>query len=78
MESNKKYFYSQARIFGAATFIILSLVTGPLAGYFLGAYLVVKFFWPSYTVFICAGLGFSVSIVEVIKIVKFLLKKESK
>ncbi len=76
MQSNKEYFYSHARIFGAATFIVLSLVTGPLTGYVIGAFLVVKLSWPSYTPFIGAGLGFVFSITEVIKIVKFLMKKE--
>lgn len=76
MQSDKKYFYSQARIFGAATFIVLSLVTGPLIGYVLGAYLVVKFSWPQYVLFVCIALGFFSAIFEVIKIVKFLLKKE--
>jgi hypothetical protein len=58
MKSNKEFFYSQSRIFGAAMFIMLSLVTGPLAGYLLGAYLVVKFSWPAYVLFLCIGLGF--------------------
>lgn len=76
MQSTKEYFYSYARIFGAAMFIVLSLVTGPLAGYIIGAFLTVKFSWPFYMPLIGAGLGFVISITEVIKMVKFLLKKE--
>ena len=78
MQSNKQYFYSQARIFGAATFILLSLVIGPLAGYLIGAYLMFQFSLPQYVLFICIALGFASAIFEIIKIVKFLLKKEEK
>lgn len=78
MQNNKQSFYGQARIFGAATFIILSLLTGPLAGYLLGAYLVVRFSWPQYVVLVCIGLGFIFAVYEIIKIAKFLLKKEEK
>ena len=75
---DKKYFYSQIRIFGSATFIMLSLVVGPLAGYFVGDFLVAKFLLPTYTVFICVGLGFCSAAYEIFKIIRFLLKKEEK
>lgn len=77
MQDGKENFYSHARIFGASAFIVLSLVTGPLAGYIIGAFLTVKFSWPFYMPLIGAGLGLVVSITEVIKMVKFLMKKEN-
>ena len=76
MQSNKQFYYHQARIFGAAMFILISLVTGPLVGYLLGAYLVVKLSWPSYVLLICVGLGFLFALLEIVKIARFLLKKE--
>ncbi|MFA6378576.1 MAG: hypothetical protein WCX16_02210 [Candidatus Omnitrophota bacterium] len=74
---DKKFFYNQARIFGASAFILLSLVTGPLAGYFLGDFLVQKFSWPAYVVFVCISIGFLSSIFEIVRIAKFLLKREA-
>lgn len=73
----RKFFYSQVRIFGASVFILLSLVTGPLAGYFAGDYLVKKFSWPGFVVFVLIGIGFLSSLFEVVRITKFLLKKET-
>ena len=75
---DKKFFYSYARIFGAAIFILLSLITGPLVGYFTGDYLVRTFFLPASILFICLGLGFLSSILEVVRIAKFLVKKETR
>ncbi len=74
--TDKHYFYSHIRIFGAATFILLSLVTGPLVGYFAGDYIVKRFSLPAYVVFICIGLGFLSSLFEILRIAKFLLKQE--
>jgi len=74
--NQKKIFYSQIRIFGASIFILLSLVTGPLAGYFAGDYLATKFSLPAFFVFICIGVGFLSSIFEVVRIARFLLKRE--
>lgn len=74
--SDKKYYYSQIRIFGSAFSIMFSLVAGPLAGYYIGDFFVTRFSWPAYTIFICMGLGFCSAVYEVSRIIRFLLKKE--
>jgi hypothetical protein len=75
---DKKAMYSQIRIFGSSMFILLALVSGPVAGYFVGDFAVKRFLAPAYIVFVFIGLGFLSSVFETVRIARFLIKKEQR
>jgi hypothetical protein len=70
----KKEIYGHLRVLGIALVIPVSLAVGPVAGYFLGSYLVKKFSFPIYILYISITLGFFSGFFETIQLIKFLFK----
>jgi len=71
-------FYKWVRIAGMVSFIPAILVAGPLSGYFIGGYLEKKFHLPYFVFLICIGVGFAVSIKEVVRIIILVTKIDKK
>jgi hypothetical protein len=69
----KDDFYKRVKIAGMIAFIPIMLAAGPFAGYFAGDYLVRKT-GLAYILFICIGLGFMASIMEIIRIIRLVTK----
>lgn len=70
----KGSFYQGIKIIGFVTFIPFILAAGPLSGFWVGDFLVKKFRLPDYLVLVGIGLGFLVAVMEVIKILKAVIK----
>ncbi|MDD5654240.1 MAG: hypothetical protein PHR91_01175 [Candidatus Omnitrophica bacterium] len=70
--------YKWVRTAGVLSFIPFVLVSGPVAGYFLGDFIVKKFVLPGYLTYICITAGFIASVHETVKIIRFALLNESK
>ncbi len=70
--------YYRIKIVGVALFIPVSLALGPVAGYFLGDFLVKRFSLPISVLFLCIILGFISSFIETVNIIKFLFKESKK
>jgi len=72
--SGKKDFYRWVKLGGFASFIPLVLVTGPLTGFFLGDYIEKKFYPGSRWPLMLALIGLCAAIVEVIRIIRAMIK----
>lgn len=72
----KKEFYKLLKLAGILSYIPIILVSGPLAGYIAGDYLVKKFNLPYYIEFFSIALGFLSSIMETARIIKLAKKIE--
>jgi len=72
----KKKIYTWIKIGGILSFIPFVLVSGPIAGFFLGNFLQKKFGWPLSVTLILVTIGFIGSVRETIRIIKIALKSE--
>ncbi|MFA5116360.1 MAG: hypothetical protein WC486_03670 [Candidatus Omnitrophota bacterium] len=77
-DARKSDVYKWVRTAGVLSFIPFVLVSGPVAGYFLGDFLVKKFTFPGYLTYICITVGFIASVHETVKIIRFALLNEGK
>ena len=77
-DAKKPDVYKWIRTAGVLSFIPFVLGSGPLAGYFLGEFLVKRFSLPGYALYISITIGFLVSVNETIRIIKFVLLSEDK
>jgi hypothetical protein len=77
-DAGKPEVYKWIRTAGLLSFIPFVLASGPLAGYFLGDFLVKKLGLPQYILYISITAGFLASIHETIRIIKFALLNEAK
>lgn len=73
----KEDFYKRVKIAGMVAFIPIMLAAGPFAGYFTGDYLAKKT-GLSYIIYICIGLGFMASIMEIARIIRIVTKISGK
>jgi F0F1-type ATP synthase assembly protein I len=79
IEDRKKAdFYKWTKIWGLLSFVPVVLTAGPLAGYFLGAYLEKKIGHAPYLSLVFLAFGFFTSIREIIKILKLVQKTDAK
>jgi len=69
----KDELYKRVKIWGVVSFIPIVLAAGPFAGYVAGDYLRRKC-GLDFLLYISIGIGFIVSITEVIRIVRLLIK----
>jgi F0F1-type ATP synthase assembly protein I len=74
MALNKQELYKWTKIAGALSFIPFVLIAGISAGYFIGGLLVRKFNAAPVTMPVAVVTGIFVSAVEVIRIVRLVLK----
>jgi hypothetical protein len=77
-DAKKPDVYKWIRTAGLLSFIPFVLASGPLAGYFLGEFLVVRFSLAGYVLYISITMGFLASVAETIRIIKFALLSEDK
>ncbi|MFA5118563.1 MAG: hypothetical protein WC695_06880 [Candidatus Omnitrophota bacterium] len=70
--------YKLIKIAGVAAFIPLLLASGPVAGYLAGEYFVKQFNAGAWVYYICIGTGFLASLIEIIRLVKFVLLVDKK
>jgi hypothetical protein len=73
----KEDLYKRVKIAGMVFFIPVMLAAGPFAGYFAGDYLAKKT-GLAYILFICIGIGFMASIMEIIRIIRLVTKMAGK
>jgi len=72
--AKREEFYRWVKVVGFASFIPLTLVSGPLGGYFLGNYLEKRFSWGAHTTLILVLAGLVGSIFETIRIINAMIK----
>ena len=77
-DARKSDVYKWIRTAGLLSFIPFVLASGPLAGYFLGEFLVKRFSLPLYVLYISIAVGFLASVSETIRIIRFALLSEAK
>jgi len=75
---SKRELYKWIKISGILSFIPVILITGTLAGYFIGEYLEKKLKTGSFILAVCIILGIAASIAEVVRIVRLALKINKK
>ncbi|MDD5595861.1 MAG: hypothetical protein PHY94_06440 [Candidatus Omnitrophica bacterium] len=75
---DKTKIYQRIKIFGFLSYIPFILALGPLSGFFLGNVLEKQFRLPSYITLISCALGFIWAIIEVIRIIKRVIKIDEK
>ncbi len=78
MAAASENFYKIIKIAGAGSFVPLVLIAGPISGYMLGDYLIKKFYFSRYVLFICVIIGFIASAIETIRIIKFMILADKK
>ena len=74
--ANNLEFYKSLKLAGFLAYIPIVLVSGPLAGYIAGDYLIKKLNLPFYIGLFSIALGFLSSIMETIRIIKLAKKIE--
>ena len=74
--ADKKEVYKRIKIAGMIFFIPLATAIGPVAGYFLGDYLRVKFHTSHIIVFIFIAIGAVSGFMETARIIKLMTKIE--
>ncbi|MDD5044585.1 MAG: AtpZ/AtpI family protein [Candidatus Omnitrophica bacterium] len=74
--TKKKEFYKRIKIFGLASFIPFTLVSGPIAGYFAGDYLEKTLHLKFQLTLILILLGLVASLFETMKIIRAMIKME--
>jgi len=72
-KDDKEKFYNIIKIAGAGSFIPLVLLSGPVSGYLLADYLISKFSFSYHTLYICMLVGLAASVLEVVRIIKFIM-----
>ncbi len=70
----KEDFYKGVKIVGFVSFIPFVLAAWPLSGYFAGAFLRKKFNLSFWVVLLGIVFGFLVAIIEIVKILKTVVK----
>lgn len=76
MKAGKEQIYKQIKVAGIALCIPFVLAAGPLAGHFAGEYLRNKFnLGPAVTI-VSITIGFVLSAVETVKLIKFISKTD--
>jgi hypothetical protein len=70
--------YRNIKIVGLMTYVPVILAAGPLAGYVLGDYVQKKFVPSPFILLLCMGLGFLTGLVEIVRIIRLILKMEKK
>ena len=73
---SKKKIYTWIKIGGILSFIPFVLVSGPIAGFFLGNFLQKKFGWPFFATLILVTIGFVGSVRETVRIIRIALRAE--
>lgn len=71
-------FYKRLKIAGMISFIPVVLAAGPLAGYFAGSYLEKKFGLGPFVSFFAIGLGSVASAIEVVKIIRRVVRIDAR
>ena len=74
MIENKDLIYKQVKAAGLALYIPIVMVSAPLAGHFTGEYLKERFNTGSFVSLVCIAVGFMVSLVETIRIIRLIGK----
>ena len=69
--------YDWIRVAGIVSFIPIILVSGAFAGYIIGEYLHRKFGVPVALIFLFIAAGTGVSVIEVVRIIKFAYRREA-
>jgi ATP synthase protein I len=78
MAEKKAALYSQVKQIGALTAVPIILVAGPLAGYFFGDWIDRKFGSSPWGIVVFLVLGFVASGREIFRLLKQVLKEDSK
>jgi hypothetical protein len=74
----KQEVYRRIKIAGLLSFIPLVMACGPLAGYWLGDFLRRNFGLAYYVSYIAIGIGFLSSFIEVVRIIRLVVKMDKK
>ena len=74
----KEDLYKGIKIVGFITFIPIVLAAGPLSGYFVGTFLQKKFNLSSYVVFVGIAFGFIAGIMELVRILRIVIRMDKK
>ena len=77
-DKRKADLYKWIKIGGLLSFLPFVLVTGPIAGFYLGSYLEKRFNLPSYVSMVLIVIGFIASVMETIKVIKAVLLAQEK
>ena len=77
-DKRKADIYRWIKIGGLLSFLPFVLVSGPLAGFFLGSYLEHKFGLPAYVSIVLITIGFGASLKEAIRVVRLALRTQDK
>ena len=75
---NKNAVYKWIKITGLMSFLPFVLAAGPFAGYLIGSYLQSRYNTSQYVVLIAVFIGFTGSVMETVKLVKFALRTENR
>ena len=76
--AQKEDLYKRIKIAGMISFIPMVLAAGPLGGYIIGTYIKNKFNLSSVVLYISIGIGFIASITEAVRIIRLVLKVDTK
>ena len=76
--ADKDKVYKRIKISGLLMFIPFILAAGPLSGWVIGDFLTNKLSLSIYFTYICILVGVAVSIREVVRIIRMVLKIESR
>lgn len=74
----KEQIYKWIKISGILSYIPFVLAAGPLAGYAVGNYIEKRFKLPEYVSYSFSGLGFLAAAIEIVRIIKFVVRLEKK
>lgn len=78
MKTPEENAYRSFWMLGAAMTVPVILVSGPLAGYFIGEWVFVRYLkWPDFWVLFFVTLGFIGSILQIIRIIKRMKQSET-
>jgi hypothetical protein len=77
-DKRKADIYRWIKIGGLLSFLPFVLVAGPIAGFYIGAYLEKRFSLPAYVSIALITVGFIGSFMEAVKVVKIALKTQEK
>jgi uncharacterized protein YneF (UPF0154 family) len=76
--SDKRELYKNIKIAGLILYIPVTLLAGPLGGYFLGEFLVQKFKLANFYLVLLICIGLVTGVWESVRIIRMVLKIESK
>ncbi len=78
MTVNRDNLYKHLKIAGMLSFIPFILLTGPLAGYYVGQYLEKKLNFVPYTTSVTVAIGLIASVSETVRIIKLVYDANKK